>query len=185
MTYVITIITWLLLDQISKWIITANFYGHPSKVVIENILSITYTTNTGGAFGLFSHHPQFFVILSSMLVLAGLIMIPQVFRLSRLYQFTIGSIIGGAAGNLVDRIRVGSVIDFINLHFWPIFNVADIAICVGVFILFFQVYKSMPVIDLNSIPEENEEPEINLQEEKEVSTQPDEESIHDERPEGI
>jgi signal peptidase II len=184
MTYLITIIIWLILDQITKWFVTANFQLHQSQPVIDNILSITYKTNTGGAFGIFSSHPQLFLVLSSILAIAGLLMITQISRFSTILQFSFGSVIGGAVGNLIDRLMVGKVIDFIDFHFWPVFNVADIAICVGVFLLMIQIYREKPMHDFIFEVGQDKESEISLQNKQEQTMTPDEESIHNERSEG-
>jgi signal peptidase II len=181
MIYLISIITWLALDQLTKWLITSNFQLHQSQVVIENILSITYTTNTGAAFGIFPTHSGFFMILKMLFLLSGIVMIKQVVKLSPSYQLAAGTILGGAAGNLVDRIRLGSVIDFINFHFWPTFNVADIAICVGVFLLVIQLFREKPLLKADEITVENETFGISLKQEKGESMESDEEFIHDER----
>lgn len=132
MIYVLTALITLILDQLSKCYVLANFELHHSSSVIGNFLSITYSTNTGGAFSILNKYPIFFILLSTLLMIGAIVYIKRILDLPNLYQFALGLILGGAAGNLIDRFRFGSVIDFIDFSFWPTFNVADIGISVGV-----------------------------------------------------
>jgi signal peptidase II len=129
------------LDQCTKWLVTGLMRLHESIPVIPDLFSLTYIRNSGAAFGILAgSHAGFrllFFGLTSMLALAllGTIYV----RLSPddwLGQVSVASIFGGAVGNLIDRIRAGEVIDFLDFsllgHHWPAFNVADSAITVGV-----------------------------------------------------
>jgi signal peptidase II len=115
---------------------------HSSITVVENFFNITYIRNKGAAFGFLaetSFRLPFFILVSIIAV----VVIIGVFRKLRPEQtFTaiaLSLIFAGALGNLIDRIRLGEVIDFIYVHwyahYWPAFNVADSAICIGVFLL--------------------------------------------------
>jgi signal peptidase II len=133
------------LDQLSKLWIGAN--RPPTHMEVTWFLDLVYFENTGAFFGLFHGHTQVFIALG----IAGSVII-----LVFLYYFppatTVGTvsfalILSGAVGNLIDRIRLGYVIDFIRLHvqqifFWPAFNVADAALTVGLFALAYYFYKS-------------------------------------------
>ncbi len=96
-------------------------------------LNLVYAQNTGVAFGLFRQVPQFFAF-TSILITAGAIY-AYVFHLpnrSTWVQVAMGLILGGAVGNIVDRLRLGAVVDFISVGWWPVFNLADGAISTGV-----------------------------------------------------
>jgi len=123
-------------DQITKFLVAASFAPGDSLPVIPPILHLTYVQNTGAAFGLLRGHHAFFIVCS-LLVIGWIIWElrgkPSLDASSR-WGFAL--VLGGAAGNLVDRLRLGWVIDFIDLRVWPVFNVGDTAITVGVTLLF-------------------------------------------------
>jgi signal peptidase II len=132
----------LLLDQATKIFIDRTMGLHSSITVVENFFNITYTRNKGAAFGFLaesSFRLPFFILVSILAV----VVIIGVFRKLRPGQtFTavaLSLIFAGALGNLIDRIRLGEVIDFLDahwyMHHWPVFNVADSSICIGVFLL--------------------------------------------------
>lgn len=133
------------LDQLTKTMVISKFHLHQSLAVIENFLNITLVHNRGAAFGLLANLPDhirepFFLVIP-MLTLSAIIF--AFYKLSEQEIFSVVGlvlIVGGAIGNLIDRVRIGYVIDFIDFHWFgehhfPAFNVADAAICVGVFIL--------------------------------------------------
>lgn len=130
-------------DQLSKWLITTSFRFHESSVVLPGFFNLTFITNTGGAFGLFAggNNPNrhLFFVAVALLALVVLVYSYRLFRCrERLYLHAIGLISGGAIGNLIDRLRLGEVIDFLDFYVqtyhWPAFNVADAAISTGVFL---------------------------------------------------
>jgi signal peptidase II len=105
--------------------------GIDSVPVIKNVLHLTLVKNTGAVFGMM--HGQNVILIWVSLIVIGFIL----FYLEDLTESKAGLVmtalvIGGAVGNLVDRIRVGYVIDFIDFRVWPVFNVADSAIMIGV-----------------------------------------------------
>jgi len=121
-----------LADQVSKWVIVSRLSLHESISVIPGFLWITRIHNSGIAFGFFPGLPRLFMavtILSMFVVLYFYLTIQP-----RTLLTTLGCafILGGAAGNLVDRIHYGHVVDFINFSFWPAFNLADSAVSIGV-----------------------------------------------------
>lgn len=127
------------LDQVSKFLIRANQDTLP--VPEEGFFRITYATNTGGAFGIFAN--QAFLI--SLIAIAGIVTILIYVRYSPLntmpVRIALGLLLGGTAGNLIDRLCVGQVVDFIDIGFgqyrWPTFNLADTVIVISVFILIY------------------------------------------------
>ncbi|HEY6837392.1 MAG TPA: signal peptidase II [Geobacteraceae bacterium] len=137
----------LVLDQTTKLYIDRHMEIYNSITVVENFFNITYLRNKGAAFSFLATFPyrlQFFILVS--LVAIGVII--AVFRRLRSDQrfaaFSLALIFSGALGNLIDRVRLGEVIDFLDAHWydhhWPAFNVADSAICVGVFLLAVDMY---------------------------------------------
>lgn len=131
----------IITDQITKSIIKADIPLYKSIPVVDGFLNITHIKNTGGAFGILSGmNSLFFIIASSialLIVILYLIRLPE----NNLWLITSLSLIsGGAIGNMIDRVRSGEVIDFIDLFYdrfhWPAFNIADSSITIGVFILF-------------------------------------------------
>jgi len=104
----------------------------------NGIVDITYTTNVGSLFSLFSSvsYINIVFIIVSILALAALLFV--VFKEdNKRLAIPLGLLAGGVLGNLFDRIVYGSVIDWINFHFWPVFNIADAALVVGVFYALF------------------------------------------------
>ncbi len=138
------------LDQITKrWIVSKIHYGDRVEV-IPGLFDLTYVRNPGGAFSFFADGPieqrmLFFVgstCIAIVLLLLFLYRLPPDDRISAL---ALGVILGGAVGNLIDRIAYGEVIDFLDVHLWggytwPTFNVADSSIVIGVAFLIAQVF---------------------------------------------
>lgn len=123
----------LLLDQVSKSVLVASLEPGRSVTVIPRLLDITYTTNTGAAFGLLQGNGGLVVVAAILVVVILLVWFFWTREGRHLLMFVgLGLVVGGALGNLVDRLFRGRVIDFIDFKWWPVFNVADIAIVVGV-----------------------------------------------------
>lgn len=138
----------VVLDQASKLWIVGHFSLYETLPVVPGFFNLTYLTNTGAAFGFLAGNPsawrQVFFIVVGVAALAGIVFLYRRLRnTSAWYVAALGLIAGGAAGNLIDRVRLGSVIDFLDVyigaHHWPAFNLADSAITVGVGI--FLVYN--------------------------------------------
>ena len=120
-----------ILDRFSKIWIDRSMDLYESIPVLPDIFHITYVRNPGGAFGLLASRPGFF-ILANLLIIALLIYIYREIRPAPLIMtIAVGLLIGGACGNLYDRIAFGTVLDFLDFRIWPVFNVADIGIVTG------------------------------------------------------
>ncbi|HSS45304.1 MAG TPA: signal peptidase II [Thermoanaerobaculia bacterium] len=141
----------LVLDQWTKGLITRAFDVHQSRAVIQGLFDLTYVRNTGAAFGLFASVDSSVkaVLLNSVAVLVFLVVSAYALRSShRSVRLQVGFslILGGAVGNLLDRVRFGYVVDFLDFgisgHHWPAFNIADSAICAGVGLLFLDMLRS-------------------------------------------
>lgn len=121
-------------DQLSKYLVRTNLRlgeSWPS----EGVFRLTYGTNTGSAFGLFPNQTVILTV-ASVLAIGFLIYFYRVHALPRpLLRLAIGLQLGGALGNLIDRLRAGAVVDFIDVGWWPVFNLADSSIVVGMALL--------------------------------------------------
>jgi signal peptidase II len=143
--------TVLLLDQAAKAWAGKTLAGEAPLTVADNFFHLTYHRNTGGVFGLFAGTAtmgrRLFFLTASLLALAFVLyLIREWGRDSLLSLWGLSLICGGALGNLVDRVRYGEVIDFIDWHWyshhWPTFNIADSAITTGTVLLLLSVLLS-------------------------------------------
>jgi len=128
----------IILDQLTKGLIINTLTLHQSIEVIPGLLNITYIRNPGIAFGLFREGGVFGLALLLVLSLVALIVVVYLYRGTgnKVTAFTLSLVAGGAIGNLIDRIRFGEVVDFLDFYIdpyhWPAFNIADSAITIGV-----------------------------------------------------
>lgn len=140
----------LLLDQGTKFYVHATFTLHESRPVFANFFDITYVQNPGAAFGFLARRsPSFLrvffpgVTVLAVAALMGYFLVVPPQRLRTLCGICLIS--GGAIGNGIDRLWLGKVIDFLDVHWyayhWPAFNVADSAICVGVGLLLLDAFR--------------------------------------------
>jgi signal peptidase II len=139
------------LDQVTKWWIRRTLELHEFRPLIEGLLSLSHIRNRGAAFGILQDadlpHQSVIFSVVSLLALAAIafyaLRLPAEARLPRL---ALSLVLGGAVGNLVDRIRFGYVVDFIHVywkhHQWPDFNAADSAITVGVTLLLLDMLRT-------------------------------------------
>ncbi len=139
--FIVMAIFILFLDQISKMIIISNMYLGQSKPVIGNIFNITYIHNPGAAFGIMPDKTWIFISVSFLVALGTIIYYYCQKAKTTGLTWSFALILGGTLGNLVDRIRIGQVVDFIDFRIWPVFNLADVAIVSGAAILFILVWK--------------------------------------------
>lgn len=132
----------IILDQITKIVIDRSMQLFDSIPVVENFFHITYVRNKGAAFSFLSNASwrlPFFITVSVIAAFVILVALRKLRDDQRLAHISLAMIFSGAVGNLIDRVRLGEVIDFLDVHWyrhhWPAFNVADSLICVGVFLL--------------------------------------------------
>jgi|SoiMethySBSTD1v2_1073268.scaffolds.fasta_scaffold08212_5 signal peptidase II len=140
----------LLLDQASKAVVRARLPLHDSRPVIPDLFSLTHVTNRGALFGLLHDLPDpWRAVLFTIVPFAAIVLIlyfqGRTAPADRLAHGGLALILGGAAGNFLDRIRLGHVIDFLDVyvgtHHWPAFNAADSAICIGVALLILDLLR--------------------------------------------
>jgi signal peptidase II len=141
----------VVLDQATKWLVVRSIELHDYVALVDGLLSLSHVRNRGAAFGILSDWdlPYQSVLLAS-LSLAALGAIAVYFwklpPAARLPRSALALVLGGAIGNLLDRARLGYVVDFIHVywreHQWPDFNVADSAITIGVTLLVLDILRS-------------------------------------------
>jgi signal peptidase II len=150
----------LALDQATKAWVTQNMVSHESRELIEGVLRLRYTENTGAAFGLFQGWTGALSIVAVAIIGVIVLSASKMGSGSRALLLALGLVLGGALGNLVDRLRLGYVVDFIEMsaarldiggttYTFPVFNVADSSITVGVILimatLIFAPHDAQPV----------------------------------------
>jgi len=160
------IATVVVLDQITKYLVVRNLDLHESVAVIPGFLDFTHVRNSGAAFGLLNavDFPGKPVVIALVAFIALLVMAAYAAQLPpshRLARLGLAFVLGGAAGNLVDRVRQGYVVDYVDAywrgwHFWA-FNVADAAITIGVILIVLDLLWS-PVTPDTASPAQVREP---------------------------
>jgi signal peptidase II len=134
----------LVVDQLSKAAVVSWLQPSESVPLIHPILHLTLVHNTGMAFGLFRGFPHLFAILA--VAVAGWIILElrRHHAMPWIMTWALALVLGGAVGNLIDRLRFGYVVDFLDLRVWPVFNVADSAITIGVALLLWESLRPHP-----------------------------------------
>ena len=121
----------LICDQVSKWLFELNLNFYDKIVVVPKILTIELVHNYGAAYGIFQNQ-TFFLLSVSTLVILGVIVFRKKIIQSNFSLYAVVFLLAGAIGNVIDRARLGYVIDFINIQIFPVFNFADIYINIAV-----------------------------------------------------
>ena len=135
----IIIATVLIIDFITKYLISNNMKVNESIEIIHNVFDITYVQNTGAAWGIMSSKSNVLtVVIIALLVLLLVYTIKS--KPKKYEKAAIMMIIAGGVGNLISRFVHGYVIDFLNIHIIPVFNVADISICIGCALLILAIF---------------------------------------------
>ena len=129
----------LSLDQLTKFIITKNLMPHESMPVIKGIFHFTLVHNRGAAFGILKGQLFLFIFTSAI----AIILIYRTLKNCHLnlYSISLGLILAGAIGNLIDRLIFGYVIDFLDFRIWPVFNIADASITIGAILMGFSALR--------------------------------------------
>ncbi len=134
--YILIVVLIIVLDQITKYFVKSNV--HQPISLIKNFLSLTFVTNTGSAFGILQGTNSLLIFMYLIILGAILFYWDTIEQKEKIF---LALIVGGAFGNLIDRIFLGHVIDFISFSFWPAFNVADSAITIGVLGLMYKEFR--------------------------------------------
>lgn len=143
----------LILDQLTKIYVVWGMELSQSIPVIKNVLHITYVQNRGMAFGLFANNRMLFMIPTVVLIAVIVLAIVKLKGKNKVLDTSLGLVLGGGMGNMIDRVARGYVVDFVDFcafDFWQwVFNVADAAVVVGAFLFIIAV-----VTDKNLFPDE-------------------------------
>lgn len=131
----------VIFDQVTKTLALEHLTDGP-RDVIDGVLTFRLTFNTGGAFGILQGFPQFFLIATAVAGVAILIWVRHLDEPG--WTVPLGLVLGGGLGNLIDRVvrDTPGVVDFVDLHVWPVWNVADACIVTGVGIILFLGFRS-------------------------------------------
>ena len=129
-------------DWLSKFLVQRNLSPGESYPLLNNVLSITHLRNPGAFFGFLSEQSALLISVNFGIIILVAIIWLKVMRGQWQYEVSLGMILGGVLGNLWDRIGHGVIIDFVDFHFWPVFNLADVFLCIGVGIIVFRLIKS-------------------------------------------
>ncbi|MBN1858982.1 signal peptidase II [Candidatus Bipolaricaulota bacterium] len=123
------------LDQVLKHHILSRYPPGIARPLLGDWVRLSVAQNPGGAFGLFPGHSELFLAVSSLVVLALVILLVAVRRIPTFYRFGLPLLLAGAAGNLIDRAFLGYVVDYVEVHGFSVFNLADACIVVGVLLV--------------------------------------------------
>ncbi len=127
-------------DQITKFYIEKFVSSSSSIPVVSEVFHLTLVYNTGIAFGLFKEYPFVFAVLTILAIILIVYFLNQKkHKLNVSERIALCFILGGSAGNLIDRLRYGHIVDFIDFRFWPVFNIADSFITIGAVLLIFSM----------------------------------------------
>jgi signal peptidase II len=143
----ISIFSWvafiaIIIDQLTKASIRKCMTLNASCPIFPDIFHLTYIQNLGAAFGILPGKRIFLLVIASVVAAFVVIFHKHIRKRDILTQVALGFIFGGSVGNILDRFFLGSVTDFFDMRFWPIFNFADIFINVGVFLLIIKAFQS-------------------------------------------
>lgn len=141
MNTILTAIAVTILDQVVKWFVQGHMELGESIPMIPHIFHLTYIRNPGAAFGILEYQHTFFLGIVVILFAAYLIMRRRIPKNPVYFPIGIGMVLGGALGNAIDRVRYQGVVDFFDFRVWPIFNVADIAICMGMALILWYFWR--------------------------------------------
>ncbi len=132
-TYATVIVLGIILDQITKWLAVKHLMPIDTQPLIEGVLHFTYVENKGAAFGMLADARYVFLITSTVMILALSVYLVMGYAENKLYAGSVCLIISGGIGNMIDRLALGYVVDFIDFRLinFAVFNVADTFVCVG------------------------------------------------------
>ena len=164
----------IVIDQLTKWTIQARLpLNNLPMPAVGRFLYLTHTRNTGGAFSLFQAGNALFIIVAALAIIALIYAYQKMKRSDLIVAAALSLALGGAIGNLIDRIRFGYVVDFFDIQagtghsIWPIFNVADSAITVGIALLATHfLFSKSPVEGSPTAKSESEGPDRSVEPER-------------------
>lgn len=142
----------IFIDQITKYLAIRYLKGRRPVVLIKDFFQFAYVENKGAAFGILEHKREFFIIITLVIIVfLTLYLVKHINDMNNFGIISFSLLIGGSAGNLFDRIRLGYVVDFISFKFFnqykfPVFNMADIFIvCSTILIVFLVMFDKLEI----------------------------------------
>ena len=126
-------------DQLTKAIVLRTMVPGESIPLLQNFFHLTYVLNPGAAFGILSNQRVFLLVTGVVLIAATIYFYPLLKKADGFLRFGTAAILSGAVANLIDRAQTGYVVDFLDFRVWPVFNVADIAIVVGMGLMIYAI----------------------------------------------
>ena len=142
MVYILLAVLMIVVDQVTKYYVVTHFALGESVSVLDGIFHWTFILNPGAAFGMLEGSRWLFVLIAVIVVAAMWFLRKEIDALGLWARIGAALFAGGAIGNLIDRARQGLVIDFFDFRIWPVFNVADIAICTGVGLIIWSILQT-------------------------------------------
>lgn len=139
MFYLILFLLILVADQYTKLAIQSDMFLGQSIPLIHGVFHLTYIQNTGGAFGIMRNSANLFIVISVIVIAFIIYFLLKEENRDAFIQVIFALILGGAVSNLIDRIRLGYVVDFLDFMVWPVFNIADAAISIGMVMLLIRI----------------------------------------------
>jgi signal peptidase II len=136
----------VIFDQLSKFFVLKNLHPAESIPLIKNIFHLTLVFNSGAAFGIFKNQLFLFIAVAFLCVIFISFQLISCSQTLRAERIGLGLVLGGAVGNLIDRIRFGYVVDFLDFRVWPVFNLADSAITIGTLFLVYTLLRRKPQV---------------------------------------
>jgi signal peptidase II len=130
------------IDWLSKFYVKLNLSPGASVPIINDFFYLTYLKNRGIIFGLFFPPTISIIVVSGIIIAVLLFLLGKISIKSRWRRISLGLLWGGLLATFFDRLWDGNVVDFLNFRFWPVFNIADITICIGAVLLFIKILKS-------------------------------------------
>ncbi|NLZ47341.1 MAG: signal peptidase II [Clostridiales bacterium] len=146
--YIFIIIIGIIIDRVTKLLAISKLNGEESIAIIKNFFSFEYVENEGAAFGILQGRQYILSAMAAIMVIAIIFYLIKYKPSSKLLKLSLSMVISGAIGNLIDRLYYNYVVDFISFHYkdlyyFPNFNVADILVVVGTFLLVFYIIKDV------------------------------------------
>ena len=142
------------IDQYVKRLVVNSMTPGESIPVIKGFLHLTYVLNPGAAFGILPNQRLFFMIAGGVLLVGSFLLYPKLKKSDNILKFGMTGLLSGAVANLIDRIQSGLVVDFVDFRVWPVFNIADVAIVVGMFVMIYEPieFGEMKEVRQNELP---------------------------------
>ncbi len=157
MLTIIVISLVIIIDQCTKYMVRINFEQGETLPIISDILHLTYVRNLGAAFSMFENIKVVTIIIPLFILLIAITALFFFYkRISRFSRVSISLIIAGGMSNLIDRIILGYVTDMIDFRIFPVFNIADISVCVGCMLLIVGMFLPKK-LDKDNLPEQANE----------------------------